>query len=369
MATPLRMGFIGGALNSAIGVTHKISSQMDGDFILTAGCFSRNKEMNRQTARAWGVSETALYDDAFELIRSEHTNLDVIVILTPTPAHFEILQACLEYKLPVICEKALVASVGQAKEIEALVSRLEGKLFVTFNYTGYPMIRELRQRIEKGEFGKIQQVMVEMPQEGFARVREDGSTPLPQGWRQVDGEIPTVSLDLGVHIHHLVEFLTSQIPRDVYAVNSTFARVPNVVDTVNIISRFNDEMVCNYWYGKGALGYRNGLKIRIFGTEKSAEWVQMDPEIVRMTDNAGTTTLLDRTAYCNSVANLPRYCRFKAGHPAGFIEAFANYYADIATALRGERNAYAVEAPAAVRGLEFFKKAQESAEISAKIIL
>lgn len=369
MTTPLRMGFIGGALNSAIGMTHKISSQMDGHFKLIAGCFSRNEEMNRQTANAWGVAEKALYDDALALIRSEHRNLDVVVILTPTPAHYEILQACLEYRLPVICEKALVSSVAQAQEIEAQVSRLEGKLFVTFNYTGYPMIRELRERIEKGEFGNIQQVMVEMPQEGFARVREDGSTPLPQGWRQVDGEIPTVSLDLGVHVHHLVEFLTAKNPQDIYAVNSTFARVPNVVDTVNIISRYDDEMVCNYWYGKGALGYRNGLKIRIFGTEKSAEWVQMDPEVVRMTDNAGTVTLLDRTAYCNHVANLPRYCRFKAGHPAGFIEAFANYYADIAATLRGERNAYAIEAPAAVRGLEFFKKAQESAENNAKIKL
>lgn len=369
MIAPLRMGFIGGALNSAIGMVHKIASQMDGNFKLTTGCFSRNKEINRQTGEAWGIAEDHLYENALTLLSNEHENLDVVVILTPTPAHYEILKLCLEYHLPVICEKALVSTIAHATDIEEQIDHLAGKLFVTFNYTGYPMVRELRHRIDNGELGEIQQVMVEMPQEGFARLREDGNISFPQGWRQFDGEIPTVSLDLGVHIHQLVEFLTSQKPEDIYAVNSSFARVPNVVDTVNIISRFENNMVCNYWYGKGALGYRNGLKIRIFGTEKSAEWVQMDPELVRITDNTGITTLLDRSAYSNCIASLPRYSRFKAGHPSGFIEAFANYYADIAASLRGENNIYSIQAAEAIRGLRFFKKAQESAEIYTKLTL
>nr|WP_318381233.1 Gfo/Idh/MocA family oxidoreductase [uncultured Enterobacter sp.] len=369
MAKPLSLGFIGGGMNSAIGMTHKIASQMDGHFHLKAGCFSRDETVNRQTGAAWGLDASAIYSDALALLEQEHKQLDAIVILTPTPAHRDILLACLEYSLPIICEKALVATVRDAAEIQQRVDEVKSPLYVTFNYTGYPMVRELRQRLLSGGLGRIQQVMVEMPQEGFSRCRDDGNVALPQPWRRTDSEIPTVSLDLGVHVHQLVEFLTDKQAVDVYAVNSTFARVPNVVDTVNIVSRYTDDMVCNYWYGKAALGYRNGLRIRIYGTEGSAEWLQMEPEYLRMADIHGNVRIVDRTASDNTVANQDRYCRFKAGHPAGFIEAFANYYSDIAAALRGEDSGYAIGSDTALEGLKFLESANKSAIAQQKIVL
>lgn len=369
MNRPLSLGFIGGGINSAIGLTHKIASQMDGHFALVAGCFSRNDAVNQQTGQSWGLEKEAIYQDALTMLSEQHTRLDAVVILTPTPAHREIILACLEYRLPVICEKAMVATVGDALEISRRVEELDGKLYVTFNYTGYPMVRELRQRLLSGELGVIQHVMVEMPQEGFIRRRDDGSVPQPQGWRRVDGEIPTVSLDLGVHAHQLVEFLTDKHAEDVYAVNSTFARVPDVVDTVNLVARYADNMVCNYWYGKAALGYRNGLRIRVYGSEGSAEWLQMEPEYLRLADVHGNVRLIDRTAGDNTIASQDRYCRFKAGHPAGFIEAFANYYADIAADIRGDNRAYALSCDTAVRGLVFLEKAQKSAQTSSRVTL
>lgn len=367
MFKPLSLGFIGGGVNSAIGQTHKIASQMDGHFRLIAGCFSRDQAINLQTGQQWGIAPENIYRDAMMLLAERHNDLDALVILTPTPAHREIILACLEYRLPVICEKALVATVAEAQEISDEVERLAGKLFVTYNYSGYPMVRELRERLQSGELGRIQQVMVEMPQEGFARVRADGSPATPQSWRCSDGSIPTVSLDLGVHVHHMVEFLTNKQALDVYAVNSTFARIPDVVDTVHIVSRYTDDLVCNYWYGKAALGYRNGLRIRVFGSEGSAEWVQMDPEVLRMSDNAGRLSLVDRTCSGNHVAHHERYCRFKAGHPAGFIEAFANYYADIAASLRGEETNYAAGADTALRGLAFLQKTQQSTLLASRV--
>lgn len=366
MHRPLSLGFIGGGINSAIGLTHKIASQMDGHFQLAAGCFSRDASINQQTGQSWGLGKEVIYQDALTMLREQHTRLDAVVILTPTPAHREIILTCLEYRLPVISEKAMVATVGDAQDIARRVEELDGKLYVTFNYTGYPMVRELRERLLSGKLGRIQHVMVEMPQEGFIRRRDDNTVPQPQGWRRVDGEIPTVSLDLGVHVHQLVEFLTDKYAEDVYAINSTFACVPGVVDTVNLVARYNDNLVCNYWYGKAAPGYRNGLRIRIYGSEGSAEWLQMEPEYLRLADVHGNVRLIDRTAGDNTVANQDRYCRFKAGHPAGFIEAFANYYADIAMCLRGDSTPYALSCDTAVRGLEFLQKAQQSAQSSAK---
>lgn len=369
MAKPLSLAFIGGGINSAIGMTHKIASQMDGHFQLTAGCFSRDERLNHETGLAWGIDENKIYQDALTLLEQEHAQLDAVVILTPTPAHRDILLACLEYPLPIICEKAMVASVTEAEEIQQRVAQTNSPLYVTFNYTGYPMVRELRQRLLSGALGRIQQVMVEMPQEGFSRCRSDGSIALPQAWRRSDNAIPTVSLDLGVHAHQLVEFLTDKRALDVYAVNSHFARVPDVVDTVNIVSRYTDDVICNYWYGKAALGYRNGLRIRVFGTQGSAEWLQMEPEYLRMADIHGNVSIIDRTAADNTIANQERYCRFKAGHPAGFIEAFANYYCDLAAALRGEKNEYAVGSDVALEGLAFLEQANKSALAQQKIIL
>lgn len=367
MKKPLALGFIGGGKNSAIGEAHKIACQMDGHFKLVAGCFSRNSEINTQTALDWGINTDRVYRDAHAFLETEHKKLDAVVILTPTPTHREIVMACLEYGLTVICEKALVSNVQGALDIQKNLGNLDGRLYVTFNYTGYPMVRELRQRIQTGELGKIQQVMVEMPQEGFARMSIEGNAPSPQPWRCEDADIPTVYLDLGVHLHQLVDFLTNKNAKDVYAVNSHFALVPGVVDTVNIVSRYEDDMVCNYWFGKAALGYRNGLKIRVFGEKGSAEWLQMDPEILRFNNVYGENILIDRTAANNLVASESRYCRFKAGHPAGFIEAFANYYADIAASLNNEKTPFAIGADAAIRGLHFLTQAQRSATHNSKV--
>lgn len=367
MKKALKIGFIGGGLNSAIGLTHSIACQMDGHFKLAAGCFSRDKAQNQQTGLAWGVEPARIYAQPAEFLAQEKDRLDAVAILTPTPGHRDIINACLQAKLPVISEKAMVDNYQSALVVLACQQHQQGKLFVTYNYSGYPMVRELQKRVQRGDFGTVQQVMVEMPQEGFARHNREGQVAQPQSWRQRDGELPTVSLDLGVHVHQLVDFITGDSAADVYAVHSTFASIPEVVDTVHIISRYRSGMICNYWYGKAALGYRNGLRIRIMGSKGSAEWLQLDPEFLHLSDVKGNRMIIDRTATDNIVANQARYCRFKAGHPAGFIEAFANYYADIAAALRNEASEYAIDAQVATAGLKFLEAASLSARTQQKI--
>ncbi|QTF07991.1 Gfo/Idh/MocA family oxidoreductase [Brenneria izadpanahii] len=365
----LKLGFIGGGINSAIGMTHKIACQMDGHFELAAGCFSRNREINRLTAESWGVAPERAYNSIDDFLRAEKAILDAVVVLTPTPTHTDIVIACLEQGLTVICEKSLAASVEDIESINRTLISTQGQLMVTFNYTGYPMIRELRQRIADGELGAISQIMIEMPQEGFLRHTSLGQVSKPQSWRQTDGKIPTVSLDLGVHVHQIVHFLIGEKALDVYAASSAFGEVTNVIDTVNCIAHYTGGVVCNYWYGKAALGYRNGLRIRIFGSKGAAEWLQMDPEILHMSDVNGGSWIVDRTHPKNRVANQTRYCRFKAGHPAGFIEAFANYYEDIASVLKGEHNKMVFGLNVAYEGLRFLHCANESSITHERVII
>ena len=325
----LRLGFIGGALNSAVGRAHFNASRLDGNFRVDCGCFSRHRENNLATAVAYSVPPERVSASWEELLDKEKGAIDAVLILTPTPDHRDIAIAALDAGIPVICEKALAVSSSDCRAIGAAVERKRGFLAVTYNYSGYPMIRELRRMIAAGELGRLTQIHVEMPQEGFLR-----TAAAPQEWRLHDYTVPTVSLDLGVHVHQLIHFLTNgRTPFEVVADQSSYGHFSDIVDNVYYLAHYADNLRVQAWYGKTALGYRNGLRIRVFGSLASAEWLQTDPEDLLLCDANGSRRILDRGACGVPVARQLRYNRFKAGHPSGFIEAFANLYADIADSL------------------------------------
>jgi predicted dehydrogenase len=351
-ATRLKVAFLGGALNSAVGRAHRAAIAMDQRYDLVAGCFSRHADINAESAASYGVETDRLYGGLDQLLAAEAGRLDAIIILTPTNQHRDQVLACLAADVPVICEKALVGSSTDAKAIQGAVADHDGFLAVTYNYTGYPMLRELRDMIAHGQLGEIEQILVEMPQEGFAKVGPDNRPITPQDWRLHDGSVPVLSLDLGVHLHSLAYFLTGQHPLDVVAMSNTFGNFNEIVDTVSCMARYSADISCSMWYSKTALGYRNGLKVRVFGKKGAAEWVQELPETLLLADDHGRKTIFDRASPEARIANLARYTRFKAGHPAGFIEAFANYYVDVADALAARAVDRAAALPPYVLGIE-----------------
>jgi predicted dehydrogenase len=329
---PMSLGFIGGSLSSAVGYTHFVSSTMDNKWNLDAGCFSTNKKRNRESAAAYGVAADRLYDSWQYLLKKEKGHLDAIVILTPTPAHFEIVMACLKEGIPVICEKSLTTNSVDAKKILELCNLKKGFLAVTYNYSGYPMMRELRNIIQKGTLGKILHFQAEMPQEGYIRVDAQGNKPMPQSWRLSDGKVPIIHLDLGSHLHQLIHYLMRQKPTDVVADQDSFGWFSEVIDNVTCLCRYSEGVQGQMWFSKSALGHRNGLRLRIYGSKGSAEWYQASAEELVLSYSDGRREIMDRASKVE-VANMRRYNRFKAGHPAGFIEAFANLYSDIADCL------------------------------------
>lgn len=335
----LDVAFLGGSLRSAVGRVHQVAATMDMRCNLAAGCFSRDPVSNLETGNAYGVSPDRLYSSLEALLDAEKGRIDGVVLVTPTDQHESQVLACLEAGVPVICEKALTNTSAGAYKIKAAVAETGGFLSVTYNYLGYPMLRELQALIAAGQLGSVHQVHVEMPQEGFLKVRPDNHKPIvPQDWRLHDVGVPTLSLDLGVHLHMITRFLTGEKPLEVAAINSTFGNFSPVVDNVICMAKYSNDILSNIWYGKVALGCRNGLRVRVFGERGSAEWVQETPELLHLSDDCGRRYVLDRGHPDAKVSNQPRYTRFKAGHPAGFIEAFANCYADIADSLASFRN-------------------------------
>jgi predicted dehydrogenase len=339
--TPLRLAFIGGGTNSAIGYTHYNASRLDGYFKVEAGCFSRQSILNENSSRTYGVLPERTYSDWRTLLENERGSIDAVVILTPTPNHASIAIAAIEAGYPVICEKALGTSSIECNQIAEAVKTNQGYLAVTYNYSGYPMVRELRRMISDDRFGQLQQIQIEMPQEGYLRINAN-----PQDWRRKDYAVPTVSLDLGIHVHHLVDFLSDGLqPLSLVGEQTSYGHLPGVIDNVYCIARYAKDMRVQAWWGKTALGYRNGLRVRVYGENTSAEWYQMEPEVLRLADNNGRHYLLDRGSGDAKIAQEQRYNRFKAGHPSGFIEAFANLYVDIAEEIRGVINGKDIKSP------------------------
>lgn len=361
-----RIGFIGGGINSAIGRSHFIAAQMDGKFELAAGAFSRSHDINVKTGEAFRVAPERVYDDYREMLEKEKDKLDVIAILTPTDTHEVMVEECLRAGYPVICEKSLCTSYKAASRIQDCVRETGGFLCVTYNYTGYPMVRVLREKILSGEMGKITNIIAEMPQEGYTRYTLDHTQPKPQDWRMKDYEIPTISLDLGTHLHNMMAFLTGEHPKEIVARESSFGFFSQVVDDVLCMVDYTDDIAVQLWFSKAALGNRNGLRIRVFGTKASAEWYQAEPELLKYCDKDGRMTVLDRSND-KEEGGKDRYNRFKAGHPGGFIEAYANYYWDISDALddylknQNKASHYLMNIETSMEGLKLFEAAHESA--------
>lgn len=361
----LKIGFIGGGINSAVGNTHKIASQMDSKWELVSGCFSTNPEINKQTAQDWHVRR--VYESWEDMLIKEQGKIDAIAILTPSDYHFEILKKAIEYKYSIISEKTITSTFEETQTLYELSKKNNTFLTVINNYTGYNMLRELKSKIEKNELGKIHNIQIEMPQQGFITYNKYGKEPRPQDWRLNDGQIPTIYLDLGIHLYHIVDFLIKQKPVEINAIQSSNGFFKNIIDDVSCLVRYHEEINAQFWFSKSALGYQNGLRIRVFGNTASAEWLQTNPEVLYMHNNTGQTTILQSSSKEIEVANNEMYNRFKPGHPAGFIEAFANYYSDIADNLiefkNGEKfnDNYLVSAKQATEGMLFLKKAHNSA--------
>lgn len=329
----IRVGFLGGAYHSAVGRAHRTAIESDRRYELVTGCFSRDPAQNQESAKAYYVSPERAHASLDDLLANETGRMDALVILTPTDQHFEQIQRVHSAGIPVICEKALVSNMEQALSLRDTTREHDHFLAVTYNYTGYPILRELKAMIEAGELGTITHMRAEMPQEGFLKVDDAGQAIRPQGWRLKDGPVPTVSLDLGVHLHVLIKFLTGARPLTVASRSSTKGHFEGLIDSVNCMATYDNGMDASIWFTKAALGHRNGLKIEVYGTRQSATWIQEHPEHLSMADQRGARLVIDRASPGVRIANQARYTRFKAGHPAGFIEAFANYYSDIADAL------------------------------------
>lgn len=378
MKKKIKMGMIGGGSGSFIGAIHRIAAFLDGEIKLVSGCFSSNFSNSIATGKSLFMHEGRIYENYREMIEEEAKmpdgeRIDFISIVTPNHLHFEPAMLALEKGFHVILDKPMTFSLEEALLLEKKAKE-SGLLFaVTHTYTGYPMVKEAKERIRKGELGNLRRIYVEYPQGWLAQDIADNNKQA--AWRvdpKRSGKAGCMG-DIGTHCFNLVGYITGLKATEVCAELNTFVPGRLLDDDGAVLIRYDGGVKCVLMASQIAIGEENNLKIRIYGDKGSLEWNQHDPNTMLLKwPDKPTQMLRVGQHYLSALARFNT--RTPAGHPEGYIEAFANIYRNFALALhsikRGKKpRAEYLDFPTVedgVRGMKFIETVVASSQSEEK---
>ncbi len=339
-ADPIRLGMVGGGQGAFIGAVHRLAARMDDHYVLVAGALSSDPDRARASGREIGLGNDRNYGSYLEMAKREarlKNGIEAVVIVTPNNSHFPIAREFLKRGIHVICDKPMTTNVKDARKLAELVKR-SGKVFVlTHNYTGYPLVRQARAMVRAGELGDIRVVQVEYPQDWLTTKLEDTGQK-QANWRTD----PTRSGaggcigDIGTHAYNLACFVTGLELESLCADLSTFVDGRKLDDNVHILLRFAGGARGMLWASQVAPGNENALKLRVYGTKGGLEWEQENPNRLWFTPFGEPRRLITRGG-AGAGEEAGRMTRIPAGHPEGYLECFANIYAEAAHAIRAAR--------------------------------
>lgn len=341
MSRKLRMGMVGGSLEAFIGGVHRIAAAIDGQIELVAGAFSSNPEKSKATGKALYLDESRVYDSYEHMITAEKAlpedqRIDIVSIVTPNHLHFGPAKMALENGFHVICDKPMTISLEQAEELERLVEETGLIFALTHNYTGYPMVKQARHMIARGEIGKLRKIIVEYPQGWLSgKLEETGNKQA--SWRTDPSQSGAGGGlgDIGTHAENLAEYVTGSKISELCADLSIFVEGRALDDDGNVLVRFENGAKGVLHYSQVANGEENSLNIRVYGETGGLEWRQLEPNSLVHKTN-GTYRVL-RTNWGELSQAATAHSRIPAGHPEGFLEAFANIYRNFAYAVRAHK--------------------------------
>ena len=340
MKRRIRMGMVGGGRGAFIGSVHRMAAALDGTIELVCGAFSSDPDRSRASGRDLLLPESRVYGDYGEMIEREAAlpadeKMDFVAIVTPNDRHHSPAMLALEAGFPVMCDKPLCFNMDEAKELEATVEKT-GLLFgLTHNYTGYPMVKEARQRVRAGELGNIRRVVAEYPQ-GWLATRLESTGQKQADWR-TDPKRSGASCcvgDIGTHAANLTEYVTGLPIEEVAAELSTFVDGRPLDDDASVLLRLADGARGVLWASQIAIDEENGLNLRVYGEKGSLEWHQEEPNTLLLKWPDKPRELVRAGAnYARLSPEAVRASRLPAGHPEGYLEGFANLYRSFAAAL------------------------------------
>ncbi len=337
MTKKISYGMVGGAWNAFIGEVHRKAIAFDPRAQLVAGCFSIIPQENAETGEMYGVDASRVYENYREMAEKESARPDgvsFVSITTPNNTHYEIAKCFLQHGIHVVCEKPLCFAVEEAEELAKLAKEKNLLFGMTYSYSGYTMVKVMKEMIERGKIGDVIAVNAEYAQEWLIDTLGDNDpgTAKLSGWRS-DPKVAGISNcvgDIGTHIENTVHYLTGLGIKRLLATTNAFGKPLDM--NANMIVEYENGANGAYWCSQIACGNLNGLRVRIYGNKGSLEWEQHYPDYVRYTPKGKPPQTLSRgTGYLTEDAASGN--RLPSGHPEGLYVGFANVYRNFISAV------------------------------------
>ena len=341
----LKLGIIGGGPNSWIGHVHRISSRFDDKYEIVAGVFSRNSKQSTSFGKSIGVSEDRCYSNYLTMANKESfrkDKIDVVSIMTPPGSHQIIAEKFIDKNIHIISDKPFAADLKQAKSLFNKIKKNKKiKYALTHNYSAYPMVREAKVLIEKGKIGKVEDINFEYVQDW-----SEGKTINKKNSRKMfrwklDNKIVGVSTvlnELGSHACHLASYMSGLKTKKVFADITQVSKTVKMDNNAKVLIEFDNGAKGMFWTSCTARGGVYGLRIRIFGSKGSLEWVQNDPTYLKYNPSKGAVRILERGFHDASFSK--KFSRIKFGHPEGYLDAFSNIYREFAESLKSKKRVF-----------------------------
>lgn len=356
-APRIRLGMVGGGRDAFIGAVHRIAARMDDQYELVAGCFSSSAEKSLASAADLGVMRA--YADFSEMATKEarrKDGIEAVAIVTPNHIHAPVALQFLKRGIHVICDKPLTHTLAEAKKLAKAADTSDVIFALTHNYTGYPMIRQAKAMVEAGDLGEIRLVQVEYAQDWLAEPIE-ASGQKQADWRTDPARSGAGGStgDIGTHAFNLANFVTGLSVQELAADLQTFVPGRRVDDNGHVLLRYEGGARGMLWCSQVAAGQENGLRLRVYGTKAGIEWEQENPNYLMVGPLGQPKYRLTRGG-AGSGDSAARTTRIPAGHPEGYLEGFANIYAEVARAIVARREGTALDPaitfPGVKEGLE-----------------
>ena len=369
MNRKLRMGMIGGGLDAFIGAIHRMAAGIDGLIELSCGALSADPNTAIESGKALLLPVNRTYTNYQEMIQQEsqlpaEERMDFVTIVTPNFVHFAPAMMALEHGFHVVIEKPITFTIDEAKQLQQKAKEKGLLLCLTHTYSGYPMVKQAKAMVKDGVFGNIRKIWVEYPQGWLSQLSEkEGNAQA--AWRTdptKSGKAGCMG-DIGTHAAHLAEYISGLQITHLCADLNIMVPGRALDDDGNVLLKFNNGAAGVLMASQVAAGEENALKIRIYGEKGGIEWAQQEPNTLLVKWLHQPTQIL--RAGGNFGDRLSSYavknCRTPAGHPEGYLEAFANIYRNFALTLSAriegtEASAEALDFPTAddgVRGMAF----------------
>ncbi|MGR3714997.1 MAG: Gfo/Idh/MocA family protein, partial [Shimia sp.] len=346
MTRPIRLGMVGGGNDAFIGAVHRIAARIDGQYDLVAGALSSTPEKAQASGAALGLDPARTYDDYKAMAIREarlKDGVEAVAIVTPNHVHYPAAHEFLKRGIHVICDKPLTSTMPDARKLAKSVENSDALFILTHNYTGYPLMRQARQMVADGALGDIRVVQVEYPQDWLTEAQDDDNKQA--AWRTDPARSGAGGStgDIGTHAFNLACFVSGLTPEALSADLQSFVAGRQVDDNAHVMLRFQGGARGMLWCSQVAPGNENALKIKVYGSKGGLEWAQENPNQMLFTEFGKPTQILTR-AGAGMGAAFENLTRTPGGHPEGYLEAFANLYAQTADVIHAHKPGQALPA-------------------------